>query len=98
MKFAVFFEDNPEVGADLRRKHLPEHLAFLEQNAAKVESAGPLKDTDGQGAGGLWIVEARNASEVDGLIKEDPFWSTGLRKSVRILLWTQVFADGQRCG
>ena len=98
MKFAVFFEDNPEVGADLRRKHMPEHLTFLEKNAGKVESAGPLKDTDGQGAGGLWIVEARNASEVDGLIKEDPFWPTGLRKSVRILLWTQVFADGQRCG
>ncbi len=96
MKFVVFFEDNPEAGADVRRKHMPEHLTFLEQNDAKVEYAGPLKNTDGQGAGGLWIVEARNASEVDRLIKEDPFWLTGLRKSVRILLWTQVFADGQR--
>jgi hypothetical protein len=30
------------------------------------------------------------------LIKEDPFWPTGLRKSVCILAWNQVFADGRR--
>jgi uncharacterized protein YciI len=29
-------------------------------------------------------------------VKKDPFWPTGLRKSVRILAWKQVFADGRR--
>jgi hypothetical protein len=29
------------------------------------------------------------------LCERDPFWPTGLRKSVRILEWRQVFADGQ---
>jgi uncharacterized protein YciI len=29
-------------------------------------------------------------------VKADPFWPTGLRHSVRILSWSQVFADGKR--
>jgi uncharacterized protein YciI len=95
MQFVVLFEDSPRANGDLRRQHMPEHLAFLERNATKVRAAGPLKTADGQGAGGLWIVEATDASEVDLLVKEDPFWPTGLRKSVRILEWAQVFAEGK---
>ena len=30
------------------------------------------------------------------LVEADPFWSTGLRKSIRILEWTRVYADGQQ--
>jgi uncharacterized protein YciI len=96
MKFVVIFEDNPKAGTDLRRKHMPEHLAFLERNSARVTAAGPLRTDDGQSAGGLWVVEATDAAEVDRLVKEDPFWPTGLRKSFRILAWAQVYADGQR--
>jgi hypothetical protein len=33
---------------------------------------------------------------VDALVKEDPFWPTGLRRSVRVLEWSQVFRDGKR--
>jgi uncharacterized protein len=96
MKFVVLFEDNPAAGTDVRRQYMAAHLAFLEKHAAKVTAAGPLQGSDGQGAGGLWLVEAADASEVDALVKEDPFWPTGLRKSVRILGWKQVFADGRR--
>ncbi len=28
------------------------------------------------------------------IISADPFWPTGLRKSLRILHWRQVFRDG----
>jgi uncharacterized protein len=96
VKFVVFFEDSPAAGSDVRRKHMPEHLAFLERNAARVKAAGPLRTEDGQGAGGLWVVEAADTAEVEGLVKQDPFWPTGLRKSVRILVWAQVYADGRR--
>lgn len=96
MKFIVLLEDNTAASVDVRRKHMPEHLAFLERNESKIEAAGPLTAPDGQGAGGLWLVTANDPSEIDTLIKEDPFWSTGLRKSVRILRWNQVFANGQR--
>jgi uncharacterized protein YciI len=96
MKFIVQFEDNPNAGADIRAKYLQEHLAFLERNAGTVEAAGPLKTREGEGSGGLWVVEADDPAEVDLLVKADPFWATGLRKSVHILAWTQVFANGRR--
>jgi uncharacterized protein len=96
MKFVVLFEDHPDASADVRRNHMSEHLAFLERNSRRVNGAGPLKTSSGQGAGGIWIVDANDADEVDQLVKEDPFWPTGLRKSVRILAWHQVYAEGKR--
>ena len=96
MIYAVIFEDDDN-RADMRPKHMPDHLAFLGRNAASIQAAGPLTDTlDGTPAGGLWIVRADSPEAVRSLVEADPFWPTGLRKSVRILDWTQVFADGQR--
>ncbi len=96
MFFAVLFEDD-DSRADMRPKYMPDHLAFLESNANSIHAAGPLKDTQNDApAGGLWIVEADSAQAVRALVEADPFWPTGLRKSVRILEWTQVFADGER--
>ncbi|NIA69135.1 hypothetical protein HBA54_11100 [Pelagibius litoralis] len=94
--YAVLFEDNPDKGTDLRARHMPAHLAFLEKNAAKITAAGPLLSSLGQPQGGLWLVEAESEEEVEALVKEDPFWPTGLRLSVRVVTWKQVFADGQR--
>jgi len=96
MKFVVLFEDNPGMGNDVRAKHMPEHLDFLQRRSANVNAAGPLKNQDGSGAGGLWVVDASEEAQVRALVEEDPFWATGLRKSVRILSWTQVFGAGQR--
>ena len=96
MLFAVLFEDNTSLGTDVRGKHMPAHLAFLQSNAAMVKAAGPLRTPSGEAAGGMWLVEAESAASVDALVKRDPFWPTGLRKSVRILQWSQVLADGKR--
>jgi uncharacterized protein YciI len=96
MKSVVFFEDDTTAGTEVRRKHMSEHLAFLERQATKIRAAGPLRSSDSQAAGGLWLVEASDSFEVQALVREDPFWPTGLRKSVRIFAWNQVFADGQR--
>jgi hypothetical protein len=95
MLYAVLFTDNPAHAA-ARQRLMPDHLAFLERNAANIRAAGPLRDVDGSAAGGLWLVEAKSADEVTALIHNDPFWPTGLRQSVRVLEWTQVFADGRR--
>lgn len=96
MIYAVLFEDN-EDHADKRAEHMQAHLSFLERNADTVKSAGPLTDVaDQKPAGGLWLVEAGTADMVRGLVEADPFWPTGLRKSVRILSWNQVFSDGVR--
>ncbi len=96
MIYAVLFEDDAS-RATMRPKYMPDHLAFLESNAARIRDAGPLKDTESDvPAGGLWIVEADSPQVVQGLVRADPFWSTGLRKSVRVLEWTQVFSKGKR--
>jgi len=96
MMYAVLFEDNLQLGTEVRQKHMPQHLAFLERNAAQITAAGPLRTTTNEPAGGLWIVQADNSDAVEALVKDDPFWPTGLRKSVRILAWSQVFAEGKR--
>jgi len=96
MKFIILFEDDPNADPDIRSRHMPDHLAFLEAHAASVMAAGPLFDGAGGGRGGLWIVEADGTAEVERLVHEDPFWPTGLRRSFTILSWRQVFADGVR--
>ncbi len=94
MRFAVLFEDDP-AKADVRPRLMPEHLAFLARNAGRILEAGPLSEAGGGPAGGLWIVEAESAEEAKSLVEEDPFWPTGLRRSVRVLAWRRVFADGR---
>jgi uncharacterized protein len=96
MLYVILFEDD-ESRAEMRSRHMAEHLAFLETNTATIRGAGPLNDADtGAGAGGLWVVEADSLEAVQALYQADPFWPTGLRKSVRVLRWRQVFADGHR--
>ncbi len=96
MLYAVLFEDNTNVAADVRARHMPAHLTFLEANAARIKAAGPLREPSGEPAGGLWLVEADSSDTIDQLVRDDPFWPTGLRRSVRILGWSRVFADGRR--
>ena len=96
MHFAVLFEDDPNADPGIRARHMPEHLAFLEENSAAVLAAGPLIKSNGQPGGGLWLVEAFDHAVVDALVKADPFWPTGLRRSAAILAWNRVFADGSR--
>lgn len=96
MKFVVIFEDAVDADPDIRTRHMRDHLAFLERNAATVEAAGPLRDSEARGRDGLWLVDASDEEEVEALVHADPFWPTGLRASYSILRWRQVFADGNR--
>lgn len=96
MIFAVLFEDDVARADEIRRQYLPAHLAFLERHSTLIQAAGPLQQADGSAAGGLWLVSAER-DQVERLVREDPFWPTGLRRSVQILAWKQVFADGARC-
>jgi uncharacterized protein YciI len=97
MLYAVIFTDNAS-RAHERQRLMPAHLSFLEQNCEHIRGAGPLLETNGIGAGGLWLVDAESHEAVERLVRDDPFWPTGLRKEFRILQWSQVFADGHRIG
>ena len=90
MYYAVLFEDD-EAHAGQRAAHMAEHLNFLKQHADAIHAAGPLTDPHSSSpAGGMWLVEADAADVVRELVKKDPFWPTGLRKSFRILQWRRV--------
>ncbi|MEX0316817.1 MAG: YciI family protein [Ruegeria sp.] len=94
MLFCVLFQDNP--GKDyLRQDHMADHLAYLDTLGSTIVGAGPLFEGT-SGHGGMWLVQADSAPEAQKLVERDPFWPTGLRKSVSILEWRQVFRDGQR--
>ena len=96
MLYVIMFEDDA-TRAEMRERHMAEHLAFLERNSKAIHAAGPLIDAgDRSAAGGLWLVEAGSLAEVRDLYETDPFWPTGLRRSVRVLEWKQVFAAGKR--
>ncbi len=91
MLFAVLFEDDP-ARADQRERHMQAHLAFLAAHRGAIRAAGPLVDAaDGAPAGGLWLVTADDGDAARALVEADPFWPTGLRRSVRVLEWRQVF-------
>ena len=96
MKYVVLFEDNDEFG-HMRAQHMAAHLQFLGDNSDRVDAAGPLRDAiTADPAGGIWIVDADDTADVQALVESDPFYPTGLRKSIRILEWTQTFADGRK--
>jgi uncharacterized protein YciI len=95
MLFAVLLEDDPAAAPGIRVRHMAAHLAFLEAHDGQILAAGPLL-AEGKAAGGLWLVEAATPEEVERLLREDPFWPTGLRKCCRVLRWKQVFAGGKR--
>jgi uncharacterized protein YciI len=95
MLFVVLLEDDPVRSAEIRRRAMPAHLLFLARHAGAITAAGPLRQPDGAAAGGIWIVTAEAPEAVDALVREDPFWAAGLRRSVRILEWTRVWPPPQ---
>ena len=95
MKFIILFEDSKQADPDIRKIHMKDHLAFLHENSDVIESAGPLMDQAGKGRDGLWIVNVENETQAEHLVKQDPFWPTGLRESYSIIPWKQVFCDGE---
>src|SRR5262249_24272101 len=95
MLYVVQFTDDAD-RAEVRQRRMPAHLDFLERDRERIRAAGPLKDADGSAAGGLRLGTGGSPHAGLGLVRADPFWPTGLRKTVRVLQWAQVFAEGHR--
>jgi uncharacterized protein YciI len=93
MLYIIQFEDKPDTG-ELREKLLESHFRFLDLMKERVLVAGSLREVPGdKPVGGLWIVEANDETEVRDIFKDDPFWTNGLRASVRINRWHKAFQD-----
>ena len=93
MLYIIQFEDKPGT-SELRDKLLESHFKFLDLMKERVLVAGSLRDVaSDKPVGGLWIVEASDESDVRDIFKDDPFWTNGLRASVRINRWHKAFPD-----
>ncbi len=98
MPYAVVALDK-EGGAPLRAELRPQHLAYLEQHAAKLLAAGAMLADDGASpVGSLLVFDIDDRAEVEALVAADPFSKAGLFQSVAIRPWRKVFFDGARTG
>jgi len=85
MFFVARFYDR-EGSAELRKKHLAEHLAWLASQRALIPLAGSIRETaEATPLGGVWIISAENRESAKALIELDPFFIAGLRE--RYELW-----------
>ena len=93
MLFAVIFTDKLAHG-EVRAANLQAHIEWLEQNKKVVPLAGSLRHELGETpTGGLWIAEADSKAQVEALLKTDPFYMAGLRKSYEVLHWSKANAQ-----
>ena len=95
MLFIVQFEDiyahHPERLPE-RAQHMPAHLAFLARHEKQVIAAGALRPApDAAPIGGIWIINAPSKEAAEALLRQDPFWIAGLRRSVRVSYWARAF-------
>jgi uncharacterized protein YciI len=95
MLFAVMCTDRPG-GLDLRMATRSTHLAYLEQHAGKVVSAGAMLDQDGKPCGSLIVLEATDRGEAEAFAAKDPYGKSGLFESTVIRPFRQVYKDGMK--
>jgi len=91
--YFIRFYDKPDKGA-LRQELFQSHVQWLDANRDKVLVPGAVRQvTDDKGLGGMWIVEAESAAEIEALFQGDPFWANGLRERYEIFRWVKAFPD-----
>ncbi len=87
MRFVALLEDRPDTGA-LRDANQEAHEAFLRQYKGTILMAGALRQQAGdRPIGGLWLFEADSREAVEAIIARDPFYTAGMRASIRVLTW-----------
>jgi uncharacterized protein YciI len=80
--------------ADTRQALFASHVEFLDRVKDQVLVPGSMRELPSdRPLGGLWIVEAESEQAVRDIFKDDPFWTNGLRASVRINRWQKAFPD-----
>ena len=92
MLFIVMLTDRPGTAA-LRQQWLAAHLEWLRSQTAILQAGSLREEADANPVGGCWIVNAVDRAAVDSLLHSDPFWTSGLRDTVRILQWSVAFPE-----
>lgn len=89
MLFVAICIDKPG-HVETRLKARPEHLAFLEANAACVKLGGPFLDGDGAPIGSLLILECSDQAAAQSMLAEDPYAKAQVFASVDLRPWRRV--------
>lgn len=96
MPYVIITRDRPN-SLELRNRVRSVHLAYLEQNQAKLLAAGAQLDDDGQGGyGGVIIVDTDDRDEAEAFIQNDPFTKAGLFAGIEVVRWRKAFFDRKR--
>ena len=78
----VVCQDIAESG-DLRRRHLDQHLAYIESVMDRVAVAGPLSSSaGGRLSGSCFIYRADDRAAAEALLHNDPYYRAGIYESV----------------
>ena len=80
----VLCRDIPN-SAHLRRRHLAQHLAYIESVMDRVSVAGPLSaNLAGSFSGSCFIYRASDLEDAEALLHNDPYYQAGLYETVEI--------------
>ena len=91
MHFVALCTDKPN-GLEIRMKHRPEHLAWLDAHKARVLLAGPFLTADGQTmTGSMLVIEATDLADAEAFLAQDPFAGAGLFTGVEVKPWRRTF-------
>ena len=87
MRWIAFFEDLPD-REWIRKEHASAHFDYLAAHQDRIKLAGGLREApDAWYCGGLWILEVESRDEAVRLVEADPYFTLGLRKGYRLLVW-----------
>lgn len=93
MPYLIETWDKPEHGA-LRQAHRPTHLAWLEEQRARLLACGAKMSDDGQAPqGSFYIVDVDSREAAERFIAADPFTQVGLPQRTVITRWRLSFLD-----
>lgn len=70
--------------AAIRAMTRPAHRAYMDQFAGRVRLGGPILNSDGEGCGGLMVIEAESEDAVRTMVAKDPFEIAGLSSRIDI--------------
>ncbi|MEM7291298.1 MAG: YciI family protein [Pseudomonadota bacterium] len=84
--WVVVFRDDPAM-LDHRRKYGQQHLEYLAANCDRIKIAGGLRhEVETPFVGGVWAVVADARSEVEKLVKDDPYFHP-IHRRFEIFFW-----------
>lgn len=88
-RWVAIFEDHPrEIGDPIRKNHHQAHFDYLSAHSDRILIGGGLRpDPDEWYCGGLWVLEVATRDEAVTLVENDPYFTLGLRKNYRLMIW-----------